>query len=294
MDRFLTYLSRLEAIHILGLMFIAYAGVGSHDLLSAVYLLTLAGMFLLGYHKRDLDRIVFWIMIFLLINIPVALFIPDIPHGIFGNPNYLGPAMLIGIALSIAYLRQEFILPFLIGLYHSQSRGAAFAAGVVLLLTLWKYSRPLAITCLGLAIGAMLWFSGTGRESAFLARMGIWQDTLNHLSLWGAGFGSFFDAYHTWPTHINMTMIRAPHAYNDFLELIFELGIGVIPLWLLIILSFEGTDHRPRPILWAYFALSLTYFPLYLWGVGHISAMALGHLAASRQPQGKLKWLAGS
>ena len=118
-------------------------------------------------------------------------------------------------------------------------------------------------------------------------RLGIWQDTINHLTFFGSGWGSFQSAYEGFAVKTNMTLLIAPHAYNDALELMFDLGIGSILAWWLVALSWEGRNWPDRLVCLTFFVCGLTYFPL--WIVGPFFTLTLGHLSQTKDQ----KWHAG-
>ncbi len=212
---------------------------------------------------------------------PVTFDTVTFPWGLFGNPNYLGCALALGLAGAVVY-RLWLFVPFLIGgVLYTGSRSALLGCATIALVSLWRYSRALAIAAVLLCAVAALAVS-SGRDNSLYARIGIWNDTVNNASLHGSGFGSFAAAYSQFPVHVSptehMTGVRAAHAYNDFLEIGFEFGLGAITLWMLIGLSLES-PARDRLILFTYFAMALTFFPLWVPLVGQLVAMTLGHLA---------------
>lgn len=193
--------------------------------------------------------------------------------GLFGNLNFLGIAFAIGLIGALAYNLWWFLPIGIVGLWYSQSRGAILATGLIFLASLWPRYRVTVFTCLGLGLTVAM-----AKEDIHLSiftRLGIWQDTVEHLTVFGNGWGSYLDAYTSWPVHRNMTLLIAQHAYNDYLELVFTLGIGSIPLFLLIILATDR-QSTARPIIACFIILGLTYFPFWIPVVGQLFAFALG------------------
>lgn len=277
----------LSPVSLWGGAFVLYAGASllwsSDPVYGAGLLASLVCSFVVGSLVADLRW--FWIIVgcAALANL---ILIPLMPYGLYGNPNYLGCALALAIAGALAY---EFwpLIPFLvIGLGYTGSRGAIIAAGVAFGIALWNYSRMIAIPVFLIAVVVAFGLS-TGRDNSMLSRLGIWQDTMLNASVFGTGLGSFADAYFAFPVHVSptehMTGIRASHVYNDFLELAFELGLGAIPLWVLVLLAMEGTDPRPRLICFTFFILALTFFPLHVPIVGQAFALTLGHLTRTRE-----------
>lgn len=280
----------LSAPSLAGATFIAFAGASiawsSGDYVwSITLLLTWVIAYWLGTRAVWPEPI--WIGYCFAMMVPLVLLLLGDNSPIVFNQNYLGCALALALAGAVAYELWWF-LPFGgAGVWLSQSRGAILATGVLTFVSLWRWSRLIAV-CVALCVLIIaVSVSGEHRDGGLLPRLGVWQETLNHLTLLGSGFGSFFETYWSWPTHINTNanFSRAQHAYNDVLELIFELGIGTTPLWVLLILAWEGTDERAKLVLVTFAALGLTFFPLFIPVLGHLAAFSVGQLVASRHPK---------
>lgn len=285
----------LAAIGGCGVVFLTYSMTsllwsGTTSQFSPVWLATLALSFLGGMFVKDLRWVwvVFYIFCFanlLAIGVTYASR-GDIwlPYGLVGNPNYLGCMFALGFAGSLCY-RAFWFAPFtLLGIYLTGSRGAMFAAGACCFIYFWKRFpvASLAMFVFGLiAIREASLASEFDRSISIMARLGIWQDTLNHMTLWGHGWDSYAVEYAKFPYWTNMTMVKAPHAYNDLLEVIFDLGVGAIPLYLLVILCLGHTG--PRLIAYTFLLLGLTYFPFYIPIVAQLFALTLGSLARNTE-----------
>ncbi len=278
------------------LAFVTYAGASlawspDSGLLGGAMLASLAGCYLIGQALSDLRKVWMTYCLFLAANvllIGVTYEGLDFRWGIFGNPNYFGAAFAIGLAGAVAYELWPFVALNAFGLLYTESRSAMMGAAAVGLAALWRWSRAAALGAALLAVVAAFAVSGN-RENSTLARIGIWNDTVNNMTVFGSGFGSFDSAYSAFAVHKSptehMTGVRAPHVYNDFLELTFELGIGVVSLWLLTALALE--INRPdRLVVLAYLAISLTFFPLWVPLIGQLVALSLGHLARHRSVRG--------
>lgn len=255
------------------------------------YILSLALAFALGFALRSIDTPWLIYQIWLAVNVAivgVSWIIPNhfwLPHGLMGNPNYLGCALALGVAGAFIF-RDFWALPWLLlGLVLAGSRGAILATGVCLFIVLWQTWRTTAfISFFGsiIVISLLTQSAEFDRSESIMNRVGVWQDTINHMTLFGSGFGSFLTEYQTWPKWTNWSGQMLPHAYNDALELIFELGIGVIPLWIMLVLCL-GIRSRLRLVAWTFFALGLTYFPFYVPIVAHIFALTMGRLARTEE-----------
>lgn len=279
-----------------GLLFLAWAGLSllwsPAPLEGGVLLALLACGYVVGQWCGDLRRLWTPLLIAASLNLCLA-FAQWLAwwdggdfrwYGVAGGSGRLGCVMAIGFAAALGYRIWWFLPIGILGLAHAGSRNGMLAAGVACLVYLWRdYKATAMCLALGSVLAALALRDDAG--ASFLSRMGVWQDTLNHLTIWGHGFGSFATEYARWPTHTGQYQL-ALHAYNDFLELIFELGIGSVAAWACIIWSFEGHAPPSRLVCITFFILALGFFPL--WVVGPVFTMSLGHLA-----KGERKWRAG-
>lgn len=271
-------INRLGPQLLCGIIFVIYSAASilwsSGDQLPAtLWLVSFTIAFAIGYWTRFVDRI--WLGVIILVII-VTLYNQSSELNI--NPNYLGISLAVALAGAIAYNHRWAAPILLLEIWVTQSRTALMGAGIACLIGLWKWSRFVAMALSLLALLFILHQKSDGVLSLW-SRLGIWQDTVNHFTIFGHGFGSFFTEYTTWPIRRNMTLQLAPHVYNDFLEFIFELGIGSIALWMLILSAWENHNPRDKLICLTFFAMTLSHFPLHIPLVAHLFAMTLGHLS---------------
>lgn len=276
------YLGRLEAIVLYGSVFALYAGASllwsNTDLsYSSAYLAALIASFVLGYYLKTLRWI--WVGYIFLVGILLAL---ALTIGPIIGPNIFGAVAAVALAGALAYGLWPLLPIPLAALAFSQSRGAVLGASVAIILFLWERSKFLAYITFLLSTIVIVTVKND-LDASFLSRFGIWQDTINHLTVFGHGFGSFLETYRGFEVRTNMFNVLAPHAYNDFLEVVSDLGIGAVALWFLIAACMEDVGARTRLIIFTFFALSLTFFPLYIPIVGHLFALTLGHAAQTKR-----------
>lgn len=262
-----------------GAMALCYAGVSilwspGDKVWATTLLLGLTVVFGIGATIKDERPIWMAFMAFITMNVLVMLSSSEIPWGLFGNPNFLGCAIVIALAGAIAYDLWWFLPVGIVGLFFTHSRGAILAAGFMGIMVLWSRSKWLAC-CLAL-LSAVALIGIKFENGSTVARLGVWQDTLNHLTFFGHGFNSFFETYQTWPVHLNMTLQLPTHPYSDFLEALFDFGIGAVPLFVMMILILDKADFGQRLICLTFFALGLTYYPLHIVPVGLLFFMTLG------------------
>lgn len=267
--------------------FFLWALSTASSLWAAIHLLSLGLAFGLGYWRQNT-----WLWqglaVVMSANLAIAFLVPGIPWGLMGNPNYFGIAIALCLAGALAYRIWWFIPISALSLWYCQSRTAFIGAAVAFFL--FGIRRfPATAICTALLCVLMILLVDKG-EGSVVQRLGIWQMALNNMTLLGHGWGSFMAAIDALPIKINLTATLAPGAYNDFIQLCFELGLGVIPLLILVAYCFEGADNEARSIFWVYLFMSLTYFPLWVPVVGQFVAMTLGRMAASRFQERKTQW----
>lgn len=283
MDRLLR-ITRLQAIAFCGSVFVAYAGASllwsnTDPIYAAAYLAALALAFIAGRILSVGALRQSWMVLLSLYTISLIF------YSSIGS-NVLGAMAAVAFAVALAFELWLFMPSAILGLYLGHSRGAVIATGAVSIVAIWRQSRfaaYLAFLCLIVLTFAMKRDIGL----SFFARMGVWQDTINHLTLFGHGFGSFFETNRGNAVHTNFTLAMPAHAYNDYLELISDLGLGAIPLWAVIVLSLDGVRYRDGLILLAFAILSLSFFPFYIPILGQLFAVTLGQ-AAKGEPYGTL------
>lgn len=254
--------------------------------LPAIHLASLAGAFALGYRRPDWGPA----MMDVYFTLCGVAWLTWMFAGIL-NPNFVGCMLAVGIAFAITAKYWFFVVAQGLMLYLTGSRGAIIAAGIVGLVRLWSWHKVTALGVILIVILIALTHRSFG-ESLF-NRVGVWQDTIEHLSFWGSGWGSFQAAYTSWPVHRNMTGMIAAAAYNDVLQITFELGIGAVLVWIWLALCLGHAGPGFGLILVAFAACGLSYFPLQLPFIPQAIAFTLG-AAAIQQPQERLQpWPSG-
>ena len=193
------------------------------------------------------------------------------------NPNYFGCVIALAFVIAVAF-NIWWHLPFLaFGLWFTADRGAIIASGVGAGYYIFKYFPATAICTALLAIPLAIVIKHDNGASLF-QRIGIWQDTLEHMTFFGHGFGSFAATYATWSPHTNITFYLPTHAYNDSLELVSDLGLGAIPIWIFIALCL-GPDRGHRAIFLTFVVLGFSYYPLWIPPCAQIAVFVLGTLS---------------
>lgn len=175
------------------------------------------------------------------------------PAGLHYNPSVHGMILaLVGIALW-AHQRYWLTLALLPGLYLSHSRGA-YAVFVCGLLLTW-FRIPLLALALGL--GAMF-YATLGWSPNDLERLAVWAGTNSLLKPLGLGAGSLTDLFVAY----NGRIVQPEYSHNDYLQLLFEFGIGALFFFAAIGLAL-ARDFRSWPVLAAAFIFAFITFPLF-------------------------------
>ena len=120
-----------------------------------------------------------------------------------------------------------------------------------------------------------------GSHASNAERLNIWQDTLDGLTFWGHGLGSYWDMFPHFASRIDVLVpiqTRPDHAHNDLLELIFETGaIGGL-LALAIVATVFSSSSPERYIVICVFVMAFVGFSLHLPATLGMAAFALGRI----------------
>ena len=151
--------------------------------------------------------------------------IPD-AGGLFYNHNLASETAAMAAALAIGY-RLWWLLPGLVPTLALGSRAPVLALGVAGCVALWRRDRFWALmTFLSGALAmAVLWSYRTNGLGTLGDRIGVWQDMLPHLSLFGHGLGSFIVEFPLWQHHSPPLDTRYENPHSDPLQIAYELGL---------------------------------------------------------------------
>jgi hypothetical protein len=200
------------------------------------------------------------------------------PAGLFYNNAVAGSAAAIAIVgcMSVGLFRWALLpVPLLL---ISQSRGAWAAIAVVWIAKVYTsfegLERIVFTIVLAVAIGlAIVFFHG---ESDSL-RLTIWQQVIEHLTVFGRGIGASQNVYLVTPHDF----FHIEHAHNDYLNLLYEYGLGAFPLFILAALLLEHSDAYAWPAFVCCLFLSLYFWTLETPITSFTFAVVAGHVAAS-------------
>ena len=204
------------------------------------------------------------------------------PSGLFINPDFLGEiciVVLIGLVAYRLYWTTMLVLP---GLILSQSRTAMVAAAICVLAYVvprakWKsfLAIPLLIAIV-YAISPYKWHvltTGGGR-------LDLWIDTVQGLSFWGHGVGSFYTTFIKYATHVDTFHYQPDTAHNDYLQFIFEFGFpaALVMAATLSVVWWQAFEPE-RLVLLAFAVIAMFAFPLHNPATAAVFGIVAGYAA---------------
>ena len=287
---FLVSKVEMNLLHWLGAIFIIYAGL---SLLWAPtgteafwHLCLIVGCFCLG-SIVNLRSIYIGLALGVTISSIIVLFqvngidvVPEnaAPAGLFANKLVLGwlaCLVLIGLVSKKLWWYIPGVLPSAL---LTEARSAILGVTVAGFVWLWPRSRMSALgIAFAIVIAAVVIILINYRMEGIQVREYIWIDTLKGFTLFGHGIGSFDYYFPMLNTYLDPTITRPDHAHNDFIEYIFELGIGVIPLFVIIALLLWQKENE---VFIGYLVMAFFGFPTYHPATAFIGAIVAGKLAS--------------
>ena len=257
-----------------------WAASPSRALESVIFTISILGLFLFIANLNDhqQERLIKFITLGFVINMLVGIIqlsygakviisnvLPfDIASAMFANENHFSSLVYMVIPLfawrflATAWQPLVFIMiAFLIVLFQfaiGSRAGMAIATGLAMFSFFWFGISfvPLKVKQVILGLVPLIVLLGfyyyltnqtqTGAtRSVFFAT--IWQAIQNHWGL-GTGLGSFVIIYPMYEAREEIAYVYANHAHSDFLELLLEVGIASIALFLLY--AFQIIKHSTR------------------------------------------------
>lgn len=214
---------------------------------------------------------------------PVGQVIP--PSGLFMNKNLLAEAAVIASIFALWHKRYVLALFTLCAAVIPMSRGAWLGLAIVALVWIWNRNRTAAVI---LSLGAVTaLFAGLAfgyRLETVDHRMAIWADAAQNLKWFGNGWGSFYVQFPSTAELTNVLFQRPEHAHNDFLELIYDLGLISVPFFLLFGYILIQAEELERLIILSVLVMGAFGFPLYAPFTGFALALVAGRVARRGRP----------
>lgn len=193
--------------------------------------------------------------------------------GLLFNPVVSGMASAI-VIIGCASHRLWWYTPLpLLGLALSGSRGGWLLLALAALAR-WHWTISLA----ALAIGSLV-FAHFAVDSD-IQRLQIWGIALQGLTPLGWGPDAFNDVFAMIPDAVGPHLVHLEFVHNDYIQLVFDYGIGAASLFIILACGLSRTSHPDWLALFAC-ALSATFFfPLFHPLTAFIVCALTGHLAA--------------
>lgn len=187
------------------------------------------------------------------------------PAGLSVNPNMFSEASAI-LLVALIVLKQWFwTIVTLPGIVLAHSRAALLALAVCGLIYMWNRSKSFVLlmtpVLILFVIGA--YYNNHFDISSLKERLQIWVDTIRGLSFFGQGVGSFEILMPKYAYYLDTVRVIPKYAHNEFLQLLFEFGIGCIFIIPLITYVFKSNANE-RYVLFAAGVISFFSFPFHV------------------------------
>lgn len=192
------------------------------------------------------------------------------PAGLYVNSVQQGTVLAL-IAVALASERMWLlVLPLAPGIALSGSRGAWLALAIGLI---GCYVRRIWL------LGAV-WIIGLFYLSTPLAvsdeiRVAIWGFAWHHLTWFGWGPGTFYATLLQIP---NGDWVHPEYVHNDALQLVYEYGIGALPMLALFIFVLRRTEAREWPVVLAFTVAGCYSMPLWMPIASFLVFVAVGRV----------------
>lgn len=280
-------------VHWLGLCFLIYACLSlawtPHGLYALMQLGALASVFLWAYDLPNLRKVAMGLAFGLGVSAVVALFQIDgiqvvyratpLPSGLFINSNVFCEISALVLVLLLVERLYWFIPVTLPGLLMA-SRATILALGACLICWIWSKSRVIGSILIGLGLG-LLCFMLSFDYSHIDQRFGMWLDTWHGMSTFGHGVGSFDYLFPFYANHLDITSERPQYAHNDLIQLVFEFGIGCVPLLAAFGILAQIRDNH-RYVLLVFAVISCFGFPIHIPAEAFILAVCAGSMVRNQ------------
>lgn len=291
----------INIINILGAVFLSYAALSllwsPHGMLELMQLLALASVFVWGSTLKDLKNVTIGLSIGLAFSSVLAIFqffgINIVysgtirPSGLFFNSNIF--AEISGMLLLLILINKLWwYIPVAVPGLMVSSRAVILGLGVSLAMLVWAKSKIASISILisSWFIAYFITFPTTIVTSAItntasaIQRLYVWQDMLAGFTLFGNGIGSFIYKFPEYNRHVDSSVTIVEYAHNDLLQLIFELGIGAIPLMIAVALLLK-VQNEYRSAFVFFIIIGIFGFPLHMPITLFMVALVAAQLAKS-------------
>lgn len=201
------------------------------------------------------------------------------PAGLFLNKNVLAESAAL-LLIAMLYLRWWVLSLVLFLIVVLAKEKAAYvglvAAAIVYVFPRYRIAAYLLIAASAVGVGLLI------STPSALDRLDIWQDTVNGVTAFGQGVGSFYSMFPYAATHSNVIVIRPEHAHNEYLHFLFELGAGSLLISALAYYALRGMLELERLLLVFVMAVAVFAFPLHMPLTAFVAALVAGRLCGTQ------------
>ena len=274
-----------------GCIFVLYAALSllwfPLGLFEVVKLVSLVGIALWASSLDDLKPIIKGLAFGLIISIIVSAFqnygfiytyTTSRSAGLFVNSNIYAEVSGMLLVLLITY-RMWYYIPVTIPGLLVCSKSVLLALIISLAFKLWylKYGKYIIIMIS--SVGLFVIFNSFGINISISQRLNIWLDTIQGLTMFGHGSGSFEYLFPLYADHTNIMLERITMVHNDMLQQLFNFGMfALIPIFAAFKLLQVSDDKHRIPL--AYFlVIGVFGYPLFLPVTAFMAALVAGQLA---------------
>lgn len=236
--------------------------------------------FWLGSSVESLRPLWIGLAIGVWISLPIAAFqlagLSLSAPGLLFNETVLGATaalVIIGAIEENIWMIPGALLPLV---WISHSRGAWLILGVSLLC---KYLHWIAATMILVVAGTAYYFLMSPSDAS---RLDLWSAALGGLRMFGNGGNTFAEVV----VVNDGKLLRSEFVHNDYLQLIFEYGIGSAPWFLFVIWGILQRREKYWPVFIAFAAFGLFWFPLFSPIPAFIGFVVAGNISRDRNWDG--------
>jgi hypothetical protein len=201
----------------------------------------------------------------------------NIPSGLFLNKNFMAEAAALVLIWLIAERVWWLAVPVMPAIALADAKGALLALAVGLVPLFWK-TRSWVIGGLLVAVMALFDHAYVMNGTATMTeRLDIWTGASHGIGMFGSGIGSYgFVSNQVLPDG------HAMHAHNDYLELVYELGMIGALLGALFVWELRGLLTTARLVLIVFAVEACFAFPAHLPVTVALAALVAGHAVRDR------------
>ena len=197
--------------------------------------------------------------------------------GLFVNQDLFCEASVI-VFISLIIFELWWWLPFTItGIVLVHSRAAILALIGCFGIWLWSKSKIAALVFGFILVCGSAFYLSRGIDDSIRQRLYLWESTVKGFTVLGNGIGSYQIAYPPFAVNVDTSIERPKFAHNDFLQFVFEVGIGTI---FLILLAYDVLiiKRKERLILYAVGIISCFSFPFHIPVMAFIGCLVAGYI----------------